>query len=1014
MTGGAHLEPALRLTVLLTTYNHARFIEQALDSVLSQQTAFDFEVVVLDDGSTDGTQEIVRCYAESSPKPLHPVFAAATQCSNEAFMRAFLASDAEYIALLDGDDFWTSSSKLQHQVDFLDANASCSLCFHNVRVIEENRQWNYNGPQQKRFSTLEDLWFWNFIAGCSPVVRRKLLTGFPDWYEAAPWGDLPLYILLSQHGSFGYIDEIMGCYRRHTGGLWSGLSRAEQLRQTMDFYDELNRNLDYLYNDALSFHIGRLRRELRAEQGKPYAVASQSRWQATAGASRSVTEGLADAVRVHIPEEAQVSVVTEGDASLLVLDGRHAHHFIPHGRRRTEEHTFATARSGAREVSWIREATAYDFRVHPSTEWDRPLAALTVSRSQAPVEAHSALAAMPSPFVRASPNPLGVSEATTTVSWDTGDDEYVVSVWARQLEDFLLYDSAAALEHLEVLRAAGFGHVVVPAHARWWLDYSPDVRRHLEHHGLLVTSNEACDIYTIERISIDPPPSVAVVIPCYNHGRYLAEAVDSVLAQTYPSVEVIVVDDGSTDNTGAVAKRYREVQYLWQPNSGLSSARNAGMAATESPLCLFLDADDRLLPRAVETAVRCLGTDPAAAFVSSHCTLIAADGSPLFTPSQLVVADDPYCELLRSNFIWNPASVLYRRSVLEAFGGFNTTCSAAEDYEIYLRITRQLPVHCLNEVTVEYRQHASNMSGESPKMADATWRVLRAQADNVIHEKDRRAALQAGMLRYDIFYRDEQLCEMRRQIADRLLRLETVVTASRFVGEQKALTDEIRDLYRSMLDAYSVKTTLREQAVTVRSLQRCNEELKQERDELAQRVESLSSHMREVTADARRGRRHVEDLRRAIDEHLAGSRRADFGTTDGTDADAVLVDEQHDQLEYYALLAGIRDVADRALPGDATVLVVTRGDDELLDLDGRSCWHFPQVPGGIHAGSHPASAADALAHLDALASRGANFLLVPQTECWWFDAYPGFEEGLRARGSLLYNGQTCIIYRIGP
>jgi glycosyltransferase involved in cell wall biosynthesis len=99
-------------------------------------------------------------------------------------------------------------------------------------------------------------------------------------------------------------------------------------------------------------------------------------------------------------------------------------------------------------------------------------------------------------------------------------------------------------------------------------------------------------------------PLLSVVVTCFNQARFLADAIESVLAQCYPRREVLVVDDGSTDTTGAVARRY-PVRYLWQPNAGLASARNAGIAATGGALLAFLDADDRLLPDALQAGVGC-------------------------------------------------------------------------------------------------------------------------------------------------------------------------------------------------------------------------------------------------------------------------------------------------------------------------------------------------------------------------------------------------------------------------
>src|ERR687885_795015 len=121
-----------------------------------------------------------------------------------------------------------------------------------------------------------------------------------------------------------------------------------------------------------------------------------------------------------------------------------------------------------------------------------------------------------------------------------------------------------------------------------------------------------------EETSVQEPSVVSVVIPCYNQAHFLGEAIESVLAQSYPHFEIVVVDDGSTDNTSEVAARYPGVRCIRQNNQGVAAARNTGIRESNGSYLVFLDADDRLLPEALEVGLEQLKVHPECAFVSGQ------------------------------------------------------------------------------------------------------------------------------------------------------------------------------------------------------------------------------------------------------------------------------------------------------------------------------------------------------------------------------------------------------------
>lgn len=261
-------------------------------------------------------------------------------------------------------------------------------------------------------------------------------------------------------------------------------------------------------------------------------------------------------------------------------------------------------------------------------------------------------------------------------------------------------------------------------------------------------------------------PRASVVITCHNQGAFLAQAIESALAQTYPGVEVIVVDDGSTDETAEVAARYPDVRLVSQPRAGLPAARNAGLGLCTGDVVTFLDADDRLLPHAVETGVRALLAHPEAACVAGHYRLIDAAGTVTAEWTRAPVDFDPYAALLRRNHIGMHAAVLYRRAVLVELGGFDTTLRACEDYDVYLRLARAHDIHVHGVLIAEYRRHAGNLSRDPVLMLEAALRVHRRQWPYVRTRPRYLAAYREGRAFWRDYYGGQVLELLRTGTGD--------------------------------------------------------------------------------------------------------------------------------------------------------------------------------------------------------------------------------------------------------
>ena len=258
-------------------------------------------------------------------------------------------------------------------------------------------------------------------------------------------------------------------------------------------------------------------------------------------------------------------------------------------------------------------------------------------------------------------------------------------------------------------------------------------------------------------------PVVSVIVPCFNHGRYLREALASV-GTPEVRTEIIVVDDGSNDSTSEVIATFdttNEFRSVRQHNAGLAAARNRGLRESRGRYIVFLDADDRLVPGAIELGVAKLDERPECAFVFGRCRMMDQDGTVLVTPDQPRIVRDHYRELLRQNYIWMPAMAMFRRDPLERIGGFNSEVNAAADYEMYLHLARHYPVHDHAQVVAHYRKHDGSMSRNAARMLRETLAVMRSQRPFLEGDEASLAAYEEGWRMWQDFYGAHLATEIR-------------------------------------------------------------------------------------------------------------------------------------------------------------------------------------------------------------------------------------------------------------
>jgi glycosyltransferase involved in cell wall biosynthesis len=243
---------------------------------------------------------------------------------------------------------------------------------------------------------------------------------------------------------------------------------------------------------------------------------------------------------------------------------------------------------------------------------------------------------------------------------------------------------------------------------------------------------------------------ISVVIPCHGQAHFLGEAIESVVAQTYPAHEIIVVDDGSPDHTAEVARRYPGVRYVRQAQQERCVARNRGLRESTGSFVVFLDADDRLLPHHLDAGLAAFRAKPDAAFVCGDYRWYGdAQATHVHDCRPL---PDHYGTLLRTNFIGPPHTVMFRREIVVQEGGFRVGFESCEDQDLYLRMARRYPIHCHHSVVAEYRRHGSQTSQRWDVMLRRAVAVLRSEYPHVKGHPVYEQAWQEGLERRRYLY----------------------------------------------------------------------------------------------------------------------------------------------------------------------------------------------------------------------------------------------------------------------
>lgn len=249
-----------KLSVAMITYNHEKFIEQALDSVLMQKVDFEYEIIIGDDISTDRTREILLRYQQQHPDTIRLLLYETKMGPGGNLYNVLHNCSGEYVALLEGDDYWSAPQKLQTQVDYLDAHPRCVLCSHPVEIYSENKR-EFVGkdelPTDKLSFDLADFLAGRFQPRLLASVYRRNAIILPKWIVSLNAVDIVLIMLLVHEGTLDLVNKFYAVYRIHDAGIWSGVNRAQayvnSINSRLALSNFYNHQYDH-YDKVFKFH----------------------------------------------------------------------------------------------------------------------------------------------------------------------------------------------------------------------------------------------------------------------------------------------------------------------------------------------------------------------------------------------------------------------------------------------------------------------------------------------------------------------------------------------------------------------------------------------------------------------------------------------------------------------------------------------------------------------------------------------------------------------------------------
>jgi glycosyltransferase involved in cell wall biosynthesis len=572
-------------------------------------------------------------------------------------------------------------------------------------------------------------------------------------------------------------------------------------------------------------------------------------------------------------------------------------------------------------------------------------------------------------------------------------------------------NSADAIYQLERLRAQGAEYILFPASAAWWLEYYDDFATFLTlHYAVVARTDDGTVLFSLAARPERQLNRFSVIICTFRRAAFIGKAIESLFKQRYPKdkFEIIVINNDSPDDTESIVKEFADrspvpFKYLIEKRNGLSYARNLGIAHANYEYVAHLDDDATACPNWLASFNEVIN--------DHHALVVGGRVEKVFEPG-FVPPEWFNFQYLQGFFGLNyrewgkkeksfrirypryigGGNSVYAKWLYEHFGGYDPrlgrdgkTLLAAEETYLNLQLdSHDVPIYYSDDAVI-YHFIESDRVTKKHIRTKARWSgISNAIMYTMFHDRDVAKQKVSASL--------AELKRLARELITLRRNPKTFSRYCRFVNLASFLIRYFKLRLRERLGHKLYRPSRVDWNPS-------------------KRIEELQK-----LPDSKEKFRELYHIYCAFDDDEAArlAYKTLWNYVPQSGSRAAMLPPAHkmeSNRRYEKLVESLRQVVDAELPADAEVIVVSKGDGELLKLDGRKSYHFPQLNSGEYAGYYPASCSEAIEQLNRLLAKGATHLVLPSTSLWWLEHYPDFREHLVSCYSSVFDDPTlCLIF----